>query len=86
MSHKNPGFIRVRESEVGNKLGIKRLLSFVYHPAVIMQQAPRAVARLLRDLKEINENQRAIPDIRAEPLEKNLFVWHANIKAPEYCV
>ncbi len=46
----------------------------------------RAVARLMRDLKEIHDNPEAIPDIRAEPFASNMFIWHANIKAPAYCV
>ncbi|KAJ5074657.1 ynein regulatory complex subunit 5 [Anaeramoeba ignava] len=39
-----------------------------------------ASKRLMRDLKEINENP--IPYINAQPLGDNLFIWHANIMGP----
>jgi hypothetical protein len=43
-----------------------------------MERQARAIARLSRDLKELEENP--LPNVAASPLEDNIFVWHANSK------
>ena len=42
----------------------------------------KAVIRLQRDLKELQENAANLPDVSAHPLEGNIFYWHANIRCP----
>ena len=43
-------------------------------------QEQSALRRILRDLKEVRSNP--LPDVVAEPLEDNLFVWHGNLRGP----
>jgi ubiquitin-protein ligase len=39
--------------------------------------------RLLKDLKEIEDEKIPTCGVTARPLDNNLFIWHANIKGPE---
>ena len=40
-----------------------------------------AVARLVRDLREVVENP--LPNVAARPLDDNLFTWHGNVRGAE---
>lgn len=42
-----------------------------------------ATKRLLRDLEEIKKNDIPTVGVTAQPLDNNLFIWHANIRGPE---
>ena len=41
-----------------------------------------ATKRLIRDLKEIENEKIPTVGVTARPLESDLFVWHANIRGP----
>ena len=41
------------------------------------------IKRLLRDLKQIRESSTQTVGVAALPLEKNLRIWHANIRGPK---
>ena len=39
--------------------------------------------RLQKDLKELQDADVPLVGVSAKPLDNNLFIWHANIKAPD---
>jgi ubiquitin-protein ligase len=60
---------RPQRSEIGAKASTKNQTS--------------AVKRLLQDIKYIRENPIPTVGVVALPLEKDLFVWHCNIRGPK---
>ena len=55
----------------------------VLRHTILEQKSTYCVRRLLRDLKEIDENDIPTVGVAARPLEKDILTWHANLRGPE---
>ena len=55
----------------------------VLRHTILEQKSTYCVRRLLRDLKEIEENDIPTVGVAARPLEKDILTWHANLRGPE---
>ncbi len=55
----------------------------VLRHTILLQKSTYCVRRLLRDLKEIDENDIPTVGVSARPLEKDIMTWHANLRGPE---
>ena len=50
---------------------------------IVAGQQTNTTRRLQKDFKELNEAEVPLVGVAAKPLDNDLFVWCANIKAPE---
>ena len=64
------------------KRGRNRDVDILRH-TLFQKQSTFCARRLLRDLKEIEDNDIPTVGVSARPLEKDIKTWHANLRGPE---